>query len=879
MAHGEVVLEGSHGVVALAAREPASDEWAWLFDHQPDVVEAVAEVFTAQPGSRRKWFRAQVHLAPGLGKTRIGFMVRERVAAQGGMLFAVPTRSLLEQTYKALREYGWRGPVVAVYSPRDAALAGREGEGVRVTTSPRELAVLVHRFRAAGVPYTVLTTYASVEAVIAAHRLQAERDGVESLPAWDLLVKDEAHHTESSAVWGRINSQRLVPAVRRLAMTATPRLMGLVKRDKRGRIVVTPGVRMSEKMHGPVVYRMGLSEAQRRGKLARSRVVVAEVGEERLRVMVDRLGRGDAGVQAELMTSASGAVLRAAGRYGCRRVLAYHRTVAGAVAAAGSMAEQSRLLHEQGTSAPARVFAVALHEETPAREREAALDALRAGTDLDQNEVDLVVVCSVRVLNEGIDVPRVDGVALVEPRTQPHELLQIAGRALRFDRDNPEKIANIIVPVIHLEGPVAGAEDDDAEIGESSDWDPVTNMLRAVESYEPDGGPPSFLEGSTSRTRPVIGVEEQRERQERRARELADMLVLTRERSSRAVVDWLRFTVVNDPVAGDLLKVMEAAAAFRQEHLHLRVPADWEEDGLLLAVELDKLRRRARRDREDLARLVEQKSGDASAAREEWLRRGPRIHPDDLDRLAGMGFEWGPRADGRALLLAAARAYTAAHGHLLPGRNETIDLGGEEVPIGAMLTELRRPGVTDTELDAIGEWRLPPEAVWTAVWHRQLVRLRLFRAEGGRRAELLAGPREFRGSDLGKWLQTQHVRWKDLAEAQRAALKDLRMGPAAGDARVHAAGVPQARRSRTERAMELVLAARQYLEEVGPLVDEAGRIIVADSYRPVVAGREVQLRKRLYPVRDGYDSYPPELQDLFHGLGLPWVGEAHQPEG
>ncbi|EME96711.1 hypothetical protein H340_30121 [Streptomyces mobaraensis NBRC 13819 = DSM 40847] len=44
--------------------------------------------------------------------------------------------------------------------------------------------------------------------------------------------------------------------------------------------------------------------------------------------------------------------------------------------------------------------------------------------------------------------------------------------------------------------------------------------------------------------------------------------------------------------------------------------------------------------------------------------------------------------------------------------------------------------------------------------------------------------------------------------------------------------------------MEIVLAARQHLEEAGPVVDEAGRIIVAASYRPVITGREIQLRKR-----------------------------------
>ena len=46
---------------------------------------------------------------------------------------------------------------------------------------------------------------------------------------------------------------------------------------------------------------------------------------------------------------------------------------------------------------------------------------------------------------------------------------------------------------------------------------------------------------------------------------------------------------------------------------------------------------------------------------------------------------------------------------------------------------------------------------------------------------------------------------------------------------------------------------------------------MAADYRTEVEGREVQLKKRLYAVRSRYDSYPPELQALFLGLGLPWV--------
>lgn len=68
--------------------------------------------------------------------------------------------------------------------------------------------------------------------------------------------------------------------------------------------------------------------------------------------------------------------------------------------------------------------------------------------------------------------------------------------------------------------------------------------------------------------------------------------------------------------------------------------------------------------------------------------------------------------------------------------------------------------------------------------------------------------------------------------------------------------------------------AQRHIAEAGLLVDETGQIQVAADYRPEVGGREVRLKKRLYAARDRYTSYPPDLQALFTGLGLPWADAA-----
>ncbi|MER7756414.1 DEAD/DEAH box helicase family protein [Kitasatospora sp. NPDC097643] len=62
-------------------------------------------------------------------------------------------------------------------------------------------------------------TYTSLERIVQAHRDFG-------LPAWDLVVIDEAHRTAGSEgkAWAAVHHDADVPALRRLYFTATPRI-------------------------------------------------------------------------------------------------------------------------------------------------------------------------------------------------------------------------------------------------------------------------------------------------------------------------------------------------------------------------------------------------------------------------------------------------------------------------------------------------------------------------------------------------------------------------------------------------------------------------------------------------------------------------------
>lgn len=107
------------------------------------------------------------------------------------------------------------GPAVAVCSLEDDPALW--ALGVRATTSAPQLGLWHGRG-----PVTVYATYASLPVLAEAH------EGAYGLPmdVFDLVVVDEAHRTSGSAgkTWADIHHQEVIPAMRRLYMTATPRV-------------------------------------------------------------------------------------------------------------------------------------------------------------------------------------------------------------------------------------------------------------------------------------------------------------------------------------------------------------------------------------------------------------------------------------------------------------------------------------------------------------------------------------------------------------------------------------------------------------------------------------------------------------------------------
>jgi len=129
----------------------------------------------------------------------------------------------------------------------------------------------------------------------------------------------------------------------------------------------------------------------------------------------------------------------------------------------------------------------------PANKRKIKLDQLKAlgadeplvlsphcGRELERGgsgkELRRGLLCNARCLSEGVDVPSLDGVAFIDPRSSQVDIIQAVGRAIRLSQD--KKVGTIVLPVFIAAG--QNAED----TIEASNFKPIWDVLNALKAHD-----------------------------------------------------------------------------------------------------------------------------------------------------------------------------------------------------------------------------------------------------------------------------------------------------------------------------------------------------------------------------------------------------------
>jgi superfamily II DNA or RNA helicase len=376
--------------------------------HQEEATAAILNHLKKGP-------RAQLLMACGTGKTLVGVETHSRLGARRTVIF-VPSLSLISQNLEV-----WAASIpdlryLAVCCDETVDREVRGDSLAKVTTTLEEVEKHLKR------PGVVFCTYRS------AHLLEGQK--------FDLGVFDEAHKTAGpeGAEASFALDEAKVQIRRRLFMTATPRLS-------------RSGASMDdEKIYGPVAYRLPFSEAVRRDLVCDYRIVLMGVR-----------GKDFQGETPDPVRIGEIAVRKAMAKYGIKKMITYHNTVA----AAEAMAER---LEAVGT--PAFSF----NGTQSAGFRSAQIEKFRA--------IDTAVATNARCLTEGVDIPEVDAVFFLSPKESVVDNTQAVGRA---SRKRPGKTKGYVILPIYV--PVDSRESDE-EIVASSRYAHVWHVISALHDLD-----------------------------------------------------------------------------------------------------------------------------------------------------------------------------------------------------------------------------------------------------------------------------------------------------------------------------------------------------------------------------------------------------------
>ncbi|MFD6277698.1 Helicase associated domain protein [Streptomyces sp. NPDC060209] len=789
-----------------------------LRDHQIEAIAAIVRGLDIPPGGIPiNGLRGQVHAACGTGKTIIAAAAARRIVPKGRILVLVPTLDLLAQTVKAWHKVGHAGPAVAVCSLQDDP--DLWNLRVRSTTNPVQLAL----WHGSG-PVTIYATYASLGVLAEAF------EGVygQQLAPVDLAVIDEAHRTSGSMgkAWAGIHGQSVIPAARRLYMTATPRIW-----QERPNWDVGEGVREAlpremaasmddEAVFGPVLYKLSLASAVSRGLLARYQIIVLELrdpvvtperlmGEERRgeEVRGQRLGALQAGL---LHTMAQHRLASC--------ITFHHRTIEAQAYAEGLERVAGKLHADQPGTYPLAVWADWLcGEHVPEHRRDVLAEFGSTGRR--------AVLSNCRVLGEGVDIRSVDSVALLDPKGAPHDIVQAIGRALR-QKPGEGKLASLIVPVFLRPG------EQPEDMFTSGSYRPLVKVLEGLRAHDEDAvellAIPQEPQRGAVQPSTFIGSAPEEGEEESRL-----LLRFSAPRDPVMVAQWVSFNVI-DTERQDWARGWAALRKFAEREAHARVPYGYREGATPLGQWVAEQRR---------AYGAGQMSGQRA------------------ERLEQLGMVWSLADERFQENLAAARAYYEEHWTLCAPRSASM----LDRPVGQWLSNLRRPGA----LDGHDEWKAALEVVdedwnpsWAPEWQRHYAALReLVRDEEGP-AGVLPGF-TVHGMDVGKWLakQRQSAVWQAMVDGQRERLEQLGVVPLVREPEEPAksSGVPV---SAFERG---VAALAQYKARTGSLTVSRGHVEVLPD------GSEVKLGVFLSNSKSRRAKLTPDKLRVLAALGLQWA--------
>ncbi len=680
--------------------------------HQLEAIEAVSKGLTSQD-------RGQLIMACGTGKTYTTLWVKEKLKPKSTLVL-LPSLSLLSQTihewiFASIDEF----EALCVCS--DESVGKKESDAI--VTSIADLAfpvtsdhLEIAEFLKIEKPKVIFSTYQSSQ-LIADAQLDDE------VPSFDLIVADEAHRCTGKVDgnFSLVLNESKIRARKRLFTTATPKTYSTqLKKSAEERGIEIFGMD-DPTVFGTALYTLNFGEAIKRGLLTDYQVVIIGVDSETVSSLIQERElvkiASDSEEDAESLGMKIG-LLKAIKDFNLKRVISFHSRVSRAKEFSEKIPEVLNWM-EESKRPSGNIKADFVSGEMPTDRRRMKLRQLK-----EVGLGDRALLTNARCLAEGVDVPSLDGVCFVDPRSSSLDIIQAVGRAIRKSED--KKVGTIVLPVF-----IEKQEEISSKI-ENSKYKAVWDVLNALKSHD------DRLSEELKALRFKLG------RSGGSVRDVMSLNNLTIDipkKIDQSFVDSFTTLIVEntteswDEILGRLVK-------FKEREGHLRVPYYFDDDGYKLGQRIVNLRQQ---------RII--------------------LSKDRISILNEMGFVWNEIDEKWNDFITALTSFHEREGHLNVKANH-VENGyrlGERVIKYRVEIEKNNDFYKDRieQLEKMG-------FIWDSNvynWSQHFEALKSFRSREGH----ITVPRAHRENDLllGKWIQRQRSNYTNLTEDQQMRLVEL----------------------------------------------------------------------------------------------------------
>lgn len=480
---------------ALLAKYP-------LKPHQQTAVDKVHKYFETAD-------RGKLIMACGTGKTFTSLKIAEKETDNNGLiLFLVPSIALLGQT---LREWTAQAdkPIYPICICSDAKSTQKEENdgsivdlALPASTDPanisKQYAAAKNKQAEHGGMIVVFSTYQSID-VISQAQSQINRREKDSF-IFDLVVCDEAHRTtgvilndKKEATFTKIHDNACIQAKKRLYMTATPRLYTDASKQKaqEGNAILCS---MDDPViYGDEIYRIGFGEAVKLDLLSDYKVLILTIKEDQIPVALqnvikdqnNEIDTDDVSKLIGCINALSKRVLETDESFNddkapMHTAVAFCQNIKISKKIANMFNQHKDDYYDSLTQEERAklvgVYADHIDGSMGASERNKKLDWLK---NVSQDSQDCHILCNVKCLSEGVDVPSLDAVMFLSAKNSQVDVVQSVGRVMRKSKTTDKKYGYIIIPIVVP----ADVSPEDA-LDDNERYKVVWSVLNALRSHD-----------------------------------------------------------------------------------------------------------------------------------------------------------------------------------------------------------------------------------------------------------------------------------------------------------------------------------------------------------------------------------------------------------